>query len=99
MLGKNEGMLRQVITSPLSLFARSKDTVSAKELKKQLAQKNFTFINVHTPYEGEIEKTDSFIAYDQIVAQSAGLPKDKNAPIILYCKSGRMSTEALLTVP
>ncbi len=98
VLGKNEGLLRQVITSPLSLLQRSTDTVSAKELKKLLTKKDFTFINVHTPYEGEIEKTDTFIAYDQIVAQSASLPKDKNAPIILYCKSGRMSTEALLTV-
>ncbi|MEK7588179.1 MAG: hypothetical protein AAB457_05155, partial [Patescibacteria group bacterium] len=75
VLGKNEGLLRQVITSPLSLLQRSKDTVSAKELKKLLTKKNFTFINVHTPYEGEIEKTDTFIAYDQIVAQSTALPK------------------------
>ena len=98
VLGKNEGLLRQVIISPLSLLQRSTDTVSAKELKKLLEKKNFSFINVHTPYEGEIEKTDTFIAYDQVVAQSASLPKDKSAPIILYCKSGRMSTEALLTV-
>lgn len=98
VLGKNEGLLRQVITSPLSFLQQSKDTISARELKRLLEKKNFTFINVHTPYEGEIEKTDTFIAYDQIVAQSTSLPKDKNAPIILYCKSGRMSTEALLTV-
>ncbi|MBI3342920.1 rhodanese-like domain-containing protein [Candidatus Gottesmanbacteria bacterium] len=74
---------------------RSGDTVSAKELKKLLAKKDFTFINVHTPYEGEIARTDTFIAYDQVVAQSGSLPKDKNAAIILYCKTGRMSGEAL----
>ncbi len=74
------------------------DAVLAGKLKQMLAKKDFTFINVHTPYEGEIEKTDTFIAYDQIVAQSANLPKDKNAPIILYCKTGRMSGEALATV-
>ncbi len=76
----------------------SGDTVSAAQLKRMIKQKTFTFINVHTPYEGEIEKTDAFIAYDKIVEQSSLLPKDKNAPIILYCKTGRMSSEALETV-
>lgn len=74
------------------------DTVSARELKKLIQKKDFSFINVHTPYEGEIERTDTFIAYDQIVAQSAGLPKDKNAAIVLYCKTGRMSGEAITTM-
>ena len=97
-LGRNETLLRQLIANPLSLLQQSKDTISAKELKKLLIKKDFVFINVHTPYEGEIEKTDTFIAYDQVVAQSSSLPKDKNASIILYCKSGRMSAEALLTV-
>lgn len=98
VLGKNEGLLQQLVANPLSLFQRSTDTVSAKELKRLLEKKNFTFINVHTPYEGEIGQTDTFITYDQVVAQSENLPKDKTAPIILYCKTGRMSSEALLTV-
>ncbi len=71
------------------------DEVSARTLKAMLKQKDFTFINVHVPYEGEIAGTDTFIPYDQIVANATNLPKDKNAPIILYCKSGRMSAEAL----
>ncbi|KKT81059.1 MAG: hypothetical protein UW78_C0018G0009 [Candidatus Azambacteria bacterium GW2011_GWA1_44_9] len=74
------------------------DTISAKQLSAMLPAKNFTLINVHTPYEGEIEKTDTFIDFDQIVANSGSLPKDKNTPIILYCKTGRMSTEALETI-
>lgn len=82
----------------LNTFKPNADTVSARELKKRLEKKDFTFINVHTPYEGEIEKTDAFIAYDQIVAQSASLPKDKNSAIILYCKTGRMSAEAITTM-
>lgn len=76
----------------------SGDTLSPSQLKRELKTKNFTFINVHTPYEGEIANTDAFIAYDKIVEQSTLLPKDKNAPIILYCKTGRMSAEALETV-
>lgn len=81
------------------------DTVTVRQLQRMLKTKRvasdkqpFTLINVHTPYEGEIEKTDKFIAYDKIIEQSALLPKDKNAPIILYCKSGRMSAEALITM-
>jgi len=50
-------------------------------------------INVHIPYEGEIENTDAFIAYDKIVGVSS-LPKDKNTEILLYCRTGRMSEEA-----
>lgn len=98
VLGKNEGVFRQLVASPLNFLQKSRDTISAKELKKLLEKKDFTFINVHTPYEGEIEKTDTFIAFDQVVAQSGNLPKDKTAPIILYCKTGRMSGEAIETV-
>ena len=52
-----------------------------------------TLINVHIPYEGEIEKTDAFIPFDRILVDSR-LPKDKNREILLYCRSGRMSEEA-----
>ena len=51
-------------------------------------------MNVHIPYEGEIEKTDAFIAYNVIENNLDKLPQDKNAKIILYCKSGRMSKTA-----
>jgi rhodanese-related sulfurtransferase len=74
------------------------DTVSVRQLKNMIAKGNITLVNVHTPYEGEIERTNAIIAFDKIVEQSSALPKDKNAPIILYCKSGRMSEEALLTI-
>lgn len=50
-------------------------------------------INVHIPYEGELEQTDAFIPYDKILGD-ARLPKDKNSEILLYCRSGRMSEEA-----
>ncbi len=82
----------------MQALAPKGNTVSASQLKRMLERKNFTFINVHTPYEGEIEKTDLFIPFDQIVENSSLLPKDKNAPIILYCKTGRMSTEAIGTL-
>ncbi len=98
-LGANQALVRDFLTNPLVQFKQVKgDTISAKQLANMLKKKNFTFINVHTPYEGEIANTDTFIPYDQIPANSASLPKDKNAPIILYCKTGRMSGEALQTM-
>lgn len=74
------------------------DKITPKDLKRALDKKDFIFINVHTPYEGEIGKTDAFIDYDSMVANSDKLPQNKNAKIILYCKSGRMSAEALQTL-
>ena len=50
-------------------------------------------INVHIPYEGELEHTDVFIPFDRIVGD-AQLPADKDSEVLLYCKSGRMSETA-----
>ncbi len=97
--GTLPGTIRKGIKIPqITLPWSSAQTISVKDLTGMLQNKNFTLINVHVPYEGEIEKTDSFIPYNEVVANSASLPTDKNAPIILYCKSGRMSEEALVTL-
>ncbi len=53
----------------------------------------YTVVNVHIPYEGEVLNTDLQIAYDDVDSLTSALP-DRNAPIILYCRSGRMSREA-----
>lgn len=67
--------------------------ISVEQLSAILQNKDFTFVNVHIPYEGEIPQTDLFIAYDQIADHLDQLP-GKDEPIVLYCRSGRMSTEA-----
>ncbi len=95
LIGINAPRIGSFLSNPRAIGMAQADSVSAKQLAKMLKNKDFTFINVHVPYEGEIAGTDTFVPYDQIVANSASLPEDKNAPIILYCKSGRMSAEAL----
>lgn len=68
--------------------------ITSPELAAQLGKKDFFLVNVHIPYEGEIEQTDTFIAYDTIAANLDKLPRDRNAKIIVYCRSGRMSALA-----
>lgn len=72
-------------------------SIGAFTLKEMLEKKDFLFINVHIPYEGEIEGTDLFIPYNEIQKNLNKLPSDKNAKIILYCRSDKMSVIAAHT--
>jgi rhodanese-related sulfurtransferase len=65
--------------------------VSADGLALMLENKEFPLINVHVPYEGEIEGTDDFIPFDQIEQNVDKLPADKDARVVIYCRSGSMS--------
>jgi phage shock protein E len=68
--------------------------VTADRLADMLEHKDFTFVNVKTPYIGEIEGTDLYIPYDQLQARAAELPQAKDARILVYCRSGNESAQA-----
>ena len=70
--------------------------LNAEELDNLLKKKDFVFVNVHIPFEGNIANTDMSIPFDQITEPTnlAQLPAEKNDKIVLYCRSGRMSAIA-----
>jgi phage shock protein E len=65
--------------------------VSPAQLEQMLGHKDFFLVNVHIPYEGEIARTDAFIPFDRTRALIGRYPAGKDAKIVLYCRSGRMS--------
>ncbi|GAB4455195.1 MAG: rhodanese-like domain-containing protein [Anaerolineales bacterium] len=72
--------------------------VSVQELQTMLEDKDFTMINVHTPWEGDIPDTDVRLAYDQIEQNTDKLPADKDAKILVYCLTSGMAKKAVATL-
>ena len=85
-------------------FAQSGETVVSTEAGTYLdltpeafqarleGQGNYLLINTHVPYEGELPGTELFLPFDQVEQLKDLLPRDKTTEILVYCRSGRMST-------
>ena len=77
-----------------SMDNKSNEKISVDQLEKLMDQKDFTFINVHIPYQGEIDHTDLLIPFNAINQYKNLLPKNKNAKIVVYCMGDQMSYAA-----
>jgi rhodanese-related sulfurtransferase len=78
----------------INLKNGSYQNVTADELNSMLKNKDFVLINVHIPFAGNIAGTDLSLPYDQIENNLSQLPSEKNARIVLFCRSGHMSAIA-----
>lgn len=72
--------------------------VTPDRLAAMLVHKDFTFVNVKTPYVGEIPGTDRYVPYDQLASRAAELPGKKTAKILVYCRAGNESKIAAQTL-
>lgn len=81
-------------TQVVSIADGAYTNVSAAGLAMMLENKDFPLINVHIPYEGEIESTDEFVPFNEIQSNLDKFPADKDAQVVVYCRSGSMSAQA-----
>ncbi|MFB0545468.1 MAG: rhodanese-like domain-containing protein, partial [Anaerolineae bacterium] len=84
--------------SPVQTDAGIYYDILVSELQTILQNQDVFLLNVHIPYEGELPGTDAFIPYTEIEANADKLPADKDAEIVVYCRSGSMSAIAAKTL-
>jgi len=71
------------------------NNVSVEKFDELKNSEDVFIINTHTPYIGEIEDTDLIIEdWQNVALYENELPQDKNTKILVYCRSGSMSTSA-----
>lgn len=81
----------------VSVDGKTYKVIPVTQLKAMLDSKDFVLVNVHIPYEGETQGTDLFIPYNEIEKNLSKLP-NKDAKIVVYCRSGTMSSIAAKTL-
>jgi rhodanese-related sulfurtransferase len=76
--------------------AGSYENISVETLQTMVDERrdSFVLVNVHIPFQGNIPQTDLSIPYNDIEAHLDQLPENKDAEIVLYCRSGSMSNSA-----
>ena len=68
-------------------------TIGIEDFERRMSEPDAFVVNVHVGDPGGIAGTDAAIPYDRVVGDER-LPEDRSVPILLYCKTGRMSAIA-----
>lgn len=84
------GSIGYIVYIAWSMGNRSYENISVDQLEKLMEQKDFTLINVHVPYQGEIDKTDLLIPFNDVNQYQNLLPENKDAKIVVYCMGDQM---------
>ena len=88
------GVLGSIVPMAWSMDESGYRNISVGEFVTMMDQKDFVLINVHIPYGGEIPKTDLLIPFNAIEQQKSELPANKDAKIVVYCRTGPMGDVA-----
>lgn len=68
--------------------------LTPQALDELMSEQDVFLVNVHVPFEGEITGTDAHIPYTELVERMGELPGPEGKTLVLYCRSGNMSTQA-----
>ena len=79
---------------PISTQSSAVQLISPSEFAERVREKNAFIVDVHTPEQTHIPGTNAVIPFDQIQSNKDKLPTDKSTPILVYCRSGSMSSKA-----
>lgn len=95
---ERDPMVGGALAPPVTSTPASSQLISPWEFAAAVAEPGRLTINVHVPDEGNIEGTDLSIPFDQINVDVQALPADRNTPLAIYCRTGRMSAVAATTL-
>ena len=89
----------QTVGERVSVSGGAYWNISVPELQGMLgADRKPLLVNTHVPFQGDIAGTDVSIRYNEIADHLDQLPTDKDAAVVLYCRSGPMSVRAATTL-
>lgn len=96
MPGMDHGSGSSMDGMDMTSETRTHQLVDASAFDAALKRPDAVVINVQVPYDGELEGTDLFMPFDAI--DPASLPTDQTTPLLVYCRSGSLSAEAVVTL-